>query len=33
MLPAPCEIGEELELHSPFEVDPVTNQPLPAAAG
>ena len=32
VLPAVREIAEKLELHSPFEVDPVTNQPVPAAA-
>ena len=32
VLPAVREIGRELGLHSPFEVDPVTNQPIEPAA-
>ena len=32
VLPALREIASELELHSPFEVDPATNQPVAAAA-
>ena len=32
VLPAVREIGASLELHSPFEVDPRTNQPVEAAA-
>ena len=32
VLPAVREIGERLELHSPFEVDAVTSAPVAAAA-
>ena len=32
VMPAVREIGRELELHSPFEVDPVTNQPVEPVA-
>ena len=32
VLPAVREIGRALDLHSPFEVDPVTNQPVEPAA-
>ena len=32
VIPAVKEMGEEMELFSPFEVDPATNQPVEAAA-
>ena len=32
VLPAVREIGRALDLHSPFEVDPATNQPVTPAA-
>jgi hypothetical protein len=32
VLPAVREIGKQLELYSPFEVDPVTNEPVASVA-
>ena len=32
VIPAVKEMAKELELYSPFEVDPATNQPVEAAA-
>jgi hypothetical protein len=33
VIPAVREMGKELELFSPFEVDPATGKPLTSAAG